>query len=193
MESLIAILLLAPLLFVPLLPMFLRYVQGTHAGDEAWKLALFLFLGSAFFFIMIDLFTVPLHVTSGNGNLALLVMAPAVVGIVLFATMVGIFVSRLLRRQGKALIRGFLLGDVLLLGLMIIGEVWFVRDSLAQFDGEAGILAAHLFRFGMLNQYTNTLYFNMFTFLIPILIAALIGGVSAMEEARDTKRVEKML
>ncbi|TYP73308.1 hypothetical protein [Paenibacillus methanolicus] len=111
------------------------------------------------------------HGVSGNGNPAILFVFPAIP--VYLAAVV--FTYRISRRVAdhapyRKRARLALLIFVVLCGL---GEYAFVDRLIRHLGGGPANPDSAIYHFGWLNQYTNTIYFNAYTFLIGLSLAAL--------------------
>ncbi|MFC4104257.1 hypothetical protein [Paenibacillus xanthanilyticus] len=130
---------------------------------------------SALFFLVVYMLTFTYrgagHGVSGNGNPAILFVFPAV-PVYLVAV---IFTYRISRRfADHARYRreaGFAL--LILVVLCGLGENAFVARLIRHLGGGPDNPDSVIYRFGWLNPYTNTLYFNAYTFLFGLSLAAL--------------------
>ncbi|MFC5402514.1 hypothetical protein [Cohnella soli] len=81
-------------------------------------------------------------------------------------------------RMGQRAIALTIGGLVLLLLFCVYGEYEKTHELLRELGGGTGKPDSVIYRFGWLNQYTNNLFLNGYTFVAGISLAALIGRVS---------------
>ncbi|EWG11096.1 hypothetical protein [Cytobacillus firmus] len=144
-----------------------------------WSLSfLFSFFG---FYLIEHLFTVKPHVVSGNGNLGILV-------IFLFTPVFissWIYTFKLAKvkmvKEGKTTI-GILLfalaGCVLL--LILIND--YTSELITALGGTPDNPESKIYRFGWFNQYTNSLFFNVYTFFLSHVLIVISGSISVLRK-----------
>lgn len=122
-------------------------------------------------FIAIAVCTISPDVYSGNGNPALLFYPVAIVpyGILLYLIIQHASQISLTRLKWA----GFL--AVILFILCILGEIYQVQQLIAALGGGPDNPESKIYRFGWLNQYTNTFYFNPFTFMLGVTVSVGVG------------------
>lgn len=135
----------------------------------------FLFLSIVLFFL-IDIFTIEYKGNgriSGNGNLGLLFVIP-VIPIYLFTLVLVYNVSRSFYRNLKNI---FVLLSVFLplLCICLYGEYHFAHSLFDHLGGGPSTPKSVIYRWPLLNQYTNTLFFNIFTFTTGFLLSLMIS------------------
>lgn len=122
-------------------------------------------------FVTIDIFTISPDVYSGNGNPALLFYPVAIVPY-------GILLYLIVQRASRISLTRFkwagLLAIILFI-LCILGEIYQVQQLIAALGGGPDNPESKIYRFGWLNQYTNTFYFNPFTFMLGVILSIGIG------------------
>lgn len=141
-------------------------------------LVLLSFLG---FLLIENVFTIQPSVTSGNGNLGLLIimaLSPIFIASYLytFKRTRGIFFTI----QNKKI--GILaLSFLLLLGaFMVFLIISYRSDLIVALGGTPSNPDSRIFRYGWLNQYTNSIYFNAYTFILTHFIVIAIGIISVL-------------
>ncbi|SFS76877.1 hypothetical protein SAMN05428962_2747 [Paenibacillus sp. BC26] len=148
-----------------------------------------LFLAAIMFFL-IDLFTLRYRVgqgISGNGNLGVLFIYIAV-PIYLLMLVYVYKVSDGYYRNRKNI--GAL--SVILLCLIcfcVYGESYQIQSLLHHLGGGPNSPGSVIYRFGWLNQYTNTLYFNFYSFTIGVLMSLLISTYVEMLRRRKVRSI----
>ncbi|MBP3962866.1 hypothetical protein [Paenibacillus lignilyticus] len=130
---------------------------------------------SALFFYGVDLFTMDgTRHSSGNGNPGLIAVALASsVYIPLLLLTVTLSYTRF--RQRKAAIRWLIvLFSCCIVSTSIYGEIHFINQQL-NILGDWDDPESKLYRFSLLNQYTNTFFFNGYTFVGGLAFALWVG------------------
>lgn len=114
--------------------------------------------------VMVKEFTFGPEVFTGNGNPVILLFPFVILTFSLFG-----FEWYVRLREGQfqpKTWRNLLIGSLILLILSIILEIFFVKDIVKQLGGTPTNADSRIYRFPWLNQYTNTLFVNVYTFLI---------------------------
>ncbi|MDM5225326.1 hypothetical protein QUF73_03810 [Cytobacillus sp. NJ13] len=146
-----------------------------------WILS-FLFSFSGFYLIE-HLFTVDPNVISGNGNLGILI-------IFLFTPVFissWIFTYKLAKAKfvkNNKMTIGILLFSLACCVLLIIAIHDYTRELIIALGGTPDNPESRIYRFGLFNQYTNSLYFNVYTFFLTHIITVILGILSAMRKAK---------
>ncbi|MFB9326404.1 hypothetical protein ACFFSY_10805 [Paenibacillus aurantiacus] len=110
------------------------------------------------------------HGISGNGNPGLLFVIPAVPIYLLTLIFTYLFVRS---RMVDARIAQWIKVGLLLLALLCgAGEYGAVSGLLRHLGGGPGNPDSVIYHFGWLNQYTNKMYFNAYTFMIGLSLSA---------------------
>ncbi|WP_264739496.1 hypothetical protein [Cytobacillus firmus] len=146
-----------------------------------WILS-FLFSFSGFYLIE-HLFTEEPHVISGNGNLGILI-------IFLFTP---VFISSWIFTYKLAKAK-FVKNNKMTIGIFLFALAGCVLLMIAIYDYTNELIIAlggtpdnpesRIYRFGWFNQYTNSLYFNIYTFFLTHIITVILGILSAMRKAK---------
>lgn len=117
---------------------------------------------SLVFIYLVDLFTIRPHVISGNGNLGLLVVGPTLIFFIFFARSLwkGVGLVRIKSRTSTMI----MIGSFVLFIMFCILEYQFAVDLIKDLGGSPKEPESRIYRFPWLNQYTNTLFINFYTF-----------------------------
>lgn len=114
--------------------------------------------------VMVKEFTFGPEVFSGNGNPVILLFPFVILTFFLFGFE---WYVRLVDVQFQPKTwRNLLIGSLVLLISSIILEIFFVNNLVQQLGGSPTNADSRIYRFPWLNQYTNTLFVNVYTFLI---------------------------
>jgi len=138
-----------------------------------WFISLMVTYGC--FFIM-NIGTAPPEALHGNGNpwlLFLMILWPFF--IVFYYLTIEFVIRWLLSTRSKGMVMGFLT-------LCVIGcvGVYFPIQSKAQAVRNALMVSDHEGYHIGLNQFTNSIYFNTFTFLLSVLVCGLVAAFLSM-------------
>ncbi|MBN8201084.1 hypothetical protein [Bacillus sp. NTK034] len=138
------------------------------------------FLFSFFGFYLIEhLFTVSPHVVSGNGNLGILVIflfTPVFISSWIYTFKLA---KAKMVKEGKTTI-GILLFALAGCVLLMIVIIDYTSELITALGGTPDNPESRIYRFGWFNQYTNSLYFNVYTFFLSHFIIVIFGILSAM-------------
>ncbi|MFB9330910.1 hypothetical protein ACFFSY_33630 [Paenibacillus aurantiacus] len=130
---------------------------------------------SIVFFLLVYIFTLTYrgdgHGASGNGNLGILFIIPAI-PLYLIALIFTYRIVGPLLDGAKTMLWGAM-GLPLVILLCILGEYVYVDNLIRHLRGGPGNPDSVIYNFGWLNQYTNRIYFNAYTFVIGLSLAAL--------------------
>lgn len=133
------------------------------------RTVLWLFLCIIFIYL-VDVFTINPSVTSGNGNVGLLFLIPALIVFSLFArSFWRILGSIQLKSSTWVLIR---FGGIILLLLFCFLEYHFTINLINKLGGAPGNESSRIYRYPWLNQYTNTVFINFYT------LGLMVSGVT---------------
>lgn len=145
-----------------------------------------LFLAIVLFYL-IDLFTLNYrgkdYGTSGNGNPGLLFVFPAVPVYLFMLVFIYKLSGSYYRRKHISLLWPAIIA-LLLLILCYYGEYQLAQSLIQQLGGGPHNPDSVIYRWSWLNQYTNTLFFNGFTFTIGVLLAVLISSCQELVRRR---------
>jgi hypothetical protein len=146
-----------------------------------WSLSLlFSFFG---FYLIEHLFTVKPHVVSGNGNLGILVIflfSP--VFICSWVYTFKLTKTTILKNNKMAI--GILLFSLAVSALLMIEIYDYTSELIMALGGKPDNPESRIYRFGWFNQYTNSLYFNVYTFFLSHIIAVIFSVFSAMRSSK---------
>ncbi|MBS4202277.1 hypothetical protein KHA93_21940 [Bacillus sp. FJAT-49732] len=133
---------------------------------------LFSFLG---FYLMEHIFTFKPESISGNGN-------PGILIIILFSPLflasyiLTFKLTRELLKEANIKKRGFiLLFSLLCCGLLLFAIIHYKNELVIALGGPPTEPESRIYRFGWFNQYTNSLFFNIYTFLLSYILNIIIG------------------
>lgn len=113
---------------------------------------------------MVKEFTFGPDVFSGNGNPVILLFPFVILTFSLFGFewFVRLREAQFLPKTWRRL---FIAALVLFIASIIL-EIFFVKDLVQQLGGTPANVDSRIYRYPWLNQYTNTLFVNVYTFLI---------------------------
>ncbi|NHM32110.1 hypothetical protein [Neobacillus terrae] len=118
---------------------------------------------------------------SGNGNLGILFILPTVIIILLLAFKLWSDLDNL--ELSPKTLKYISVCSLFLLLLFCYLEYTYVLNLIDQLGGTPAQKTSRIYRFPWLNQYTNTLFFNFYTFII--LISVVAGLYSVFKWAGD--------
>jgi len=128
------------------------------------------------FYLIENTFTIKPHVTSGNGNLGILVI---IVFMPLF--ILSYFLTYKLSRnvsgtfENRKIKVAILSLLVLCCALLIFPIVNYINELVIALGGTPSNPDSRIYRFGWFNQYTNSMFFNGYTFLLTSIAAVVFG------------------
>jgi hypothetical protein len=130
------------------------------------------------FYLIENIFTIRPDVTSGNGNLGILV----IIGLMPIFILSYLLTYKLSRevsitfnnRKMKVVILSLL---VLCCALLLFLIVNYTDELVIALGGTPSNPDSRIYRFGWFNQYTNSLFFNAYTFLLTHIAAVVLGIV----------------
>ncbi|GGI11844.1 hypothetical protein [Gottfriedia solisilvae] len=141
-----------------------------------WSVSLFLsFLG---FYLIENVFTIKPNVISGNGNLAILA--------ILFFSPIFITSYFLTYKQARQIanntknrkIAVILSCFIVCFTVLIFILVDYTSELFVALGGTPSNPDSRIYRFGWFNQYTNSIYFNVYTFLLTHIMVVIVGILS---------------
>jgi hypothetical protein len=113
-----------------------------------------------------ELFTIEPHVTSGNGNPGLLIMMLAAFSFLFFGRELWKVLTHMnISKRGLLFMS---IGSFCIFSMFAFLEITYVLDLIKQLGGPPSNVNSKIYRFGWINQYTNTFYVNAYTLLIFI-------------------------
>ena len=139
------------------------------------------------FYLIENIFTIRPDVTPGNGNLGILV----IIGLMPIFILSYFLTYKLSRevsitfnnRKMKVVILSLL---VLFCALLLFLIVNYNDELVIALGGTPSNPDSRIYRFGWFNQYTNSLFFNAYTFLLTHIAAVVLGIVLSFR----TKNIE---
>ncbi|MDM5317239.1 hypothetical protein QUF49_14615 [Fictibacillus sp. b24] len=140
-------------------------------------------VASLFFIFLVDLFTQKPGRLGGNGNLGLIplffaIMIIAYSGYVLLTLLKKLELNR--KKWTNILAASFLVFIV-----SIVMEIFFFKRLIHELGGPPTTMDSQIYRFGWLNQGTNTLYVNMYTFIA--FVSLILSCYAALSIFKETK------
>ncbi|SFM06326.1 hypothetical protein SAMN04487943_10771 [Gracilibacillus orientalis] len=126
----------------------------------------------------VKIFTVEPDVISGNGNLGVLFLIIGYILLLFFS----IELRKVIRYKyliSKRLNLIILLVSILILAITILSEYRYVVDLINQLGG-FGNPESVIYRLSFLNQYTNTMFLNIYIFIIIISLIMMINSVEKL-------------
>lgn len=132
-------------------------------------------IASLLFIFLVDLFTQKPGRLGGNGNLGLIPLFFAVIIIIYFGftLLTQLTKMELTRRKWTIL----LVASSLVFIISISMEVFFVNRLINELGGPPTNIDSQIYRFGWLNQGTNTLFVNVHTFIA--FVSLILSGYAA--------------
>ncbi|UCZ54126.1 hypothetical protein LGQ02_04925 [Bacillus shivajii] len=174
MQTLIFISFLLIFFAIWLSPFFKKYRQGKLRTSTINTTLLVILFTNIVFLIVIDLFTASPDSWSGNGNPAILFVLPF---ILLFSVFCYMLSTEWYRRSTLSL-RIVL---IITLPTMILASIFHtihITSLLDALGGTPTVADSKIYRFGWFNQYTNTLFFNIYTYIFTIAFTIMITTVT---------------
>ena len=167
--------------------MLIRIKQITKRGLFLSKKLIFwilCFLFSFFGFYLIEhLFTVKPHVVSGNGNfgiLAIFLFTP----VFILSWILTYKMARAKFSANTKMTIGIILFALAGCVLLMIEINDYTIELITALGGTPDNPESRIYRFGWFNQYTNSLYFNVYTFFLSHIITVILGILSAMRRPK---------
>ncbi|MBT2682312.1 hypothetical protein [Bacillus sp. ISL-37] len=116
---------------------------------------------SVVFIYLVDLFTIKPDVISGNGNLGLLFVVPALALFILFVRSLWRYLGTLNLKSNTWM--KIVWGAFAILLLLSFLQYKLAIDLVTDLGGSPKIESSKIYRYPWLNQYTNTLFINFYT------------------------------
>ncbi|WP_019241781.1 hypothetical protein [Bacillus sp. AP8] len=143
----------------------------------SWVISILLsFLG---FYLIENTFTIKPDVISGNGNLGMLIillLSPLFITSYFLTYKLSKEISYNTMNRIKRIF--FLSISFICCVLLIFPIVSYTSELIIALGGTPSNPDSRIYRFGWFNQYTNSIYFNVYTFLLTHIIVAIIGFLS---------------
>ena len=118
-------------------------------------------IATALFIFLTDEFTIEPERISGNGNPGIVPLFLGFVSALGFGIGYSIWLSY--RPWSRGFLRGLLIVSVLALAVAVWMEYRFAIDLFERFGGGFEEENSRVYRFSLFNQYTNTLFLNIYT------------------------------
>lgn len=134
------------------------------------------------FYLIENIFTIKPNVTSGNGNLGILIiflLSPIFIASYFFTYKMAREISYNIKKKR---IRVFILSLSLICSIILVFQIVnYINELIIALGGTPSNPDSRIYRFGWFNQYTNSMYFNLFTFLLTDIITFIIGNLSVIK------------
>lgn len=127
-------------------------------------------------FYLVSLFTIPPNVTSGNGNLALLFIPIAIAFYIALVVIIVKEANRLIIKLPTSFIVILAFASCILLYSIIEKEIKLIYELYATLGGYSNNPSSKIYRLDLLNQYTNIIFFNHFTYCGGILVGLIVNA-----------------
>ncbi|MBB6637778.1 hypothetical protein [Cohnella thailandensis] len=145
--------------------------------------AVLLLLANAFFVFVVDIVTIKPHRISGNGNPGIAALA---IGWLLLAALGFFYWIRLSRwKRSRRTDSVLFFVSIGVLGAALRLEHLHIAELLDALGGGVGDPESRIYRFGFLNQYTNTFYYNGYLIAAVVAILSAIGSGTRWLAPRD--------
>lgn len=159
-------------------------IQLYKSLSKAYKLAYLVVLALLCILLIkgIEGLTIDPRNTSGNGNLAVVVIIPFLIILTIYLIALFIFVKEIMNGKWKLMLS---MGLPLII-MFSLARMW--QDSLelvSLLGGGPDVPESRIYRFPWLNQYTNTMFINMY--LLVFLSALAIWGGAVLASVKKTK------
>jgi hypothetical protein len=146
-----------------------------------WFISLLLsFFG---FYLIENIFTIKPDVISGNGNLGILIIvlfSPIFIASYFFTFKV--VRENLINVKNRNLSVAILFLSLISCTLLIYQIINYTNELIIALGGTPTNPNSRIYRFGWFNQYTNSIYFNVYTFLLTHILAIIIGVLSTIRK-----------
>jgi hypothetical protein len=131
------------------------------------------------FIVVEKVFTIPPGVVSGNGNLGLLVIFVLSPFFIANYFVTAKITKRMLagRSSRKLNVLILILCSVSCL-FLLFAITDYANELIAALGGSPANENSQIYRFGWFNQYTNSLFFNVYTFLLTHVFSVIVGTLS---------------
>ncbi|MCR2822602.1 hypothetical protein [Lederbergia panacisoli] len=127
------------------------------------------------FYLIEHIFTVSPESISGNGNLGIIfimLFSPFFLASYIFTFRL---TSKLLKKAGLKFKIGIFLFSVLGCALLVYAIIHYKNELVIALGGPPTNPESRIFRFGWFNQYTNSLFFNIYTFFLSYIFIIFLG------------------
>jgi hypothetical protein len=113
---------------------------------------------------VIDIFTQDPSRISGNGNPAIVILFFYIPSLLIFFLFFGINIYKMMLRQKYNYIFSIIFASIAFIFVFVWMEYRYSIDLIFQLGGGPEEPNSRIYRFPWLNQYTNTMFFNYYTF-----------------------------
>lgn len=149
------------------------------------------FVLTLFGFLLIEkVFTISPDSTSGNGNLAILIallFSPIFIASYFF-TYKGVKI--LLKKKNVPKVNIMTFTIALTIGVLLIIPITSnINEIILELGGGPKEPNSKIFRFGWFNQYTNSIFFNIYTFLASHILIVIAAALTPLKKLNNTEQV----
>lgn len=140
---------------------------------------IFVLLSFLGFYLIENVFTIEPQITSGNGNLGMLIIL--LLSPIFFVSYFYTFkrTREFFYKVQKKIIKALIVSLLILSGIVLVFlNLEYTNELIIALGGTPSDPDSRIFRFGWFNQYTNSIYFNLYTFLLTHILAVIIGILS---------------
>ncbi|MGA9227659.1 MAG: hypothetical protein WB217_15045 [Mesobacillus sp.] len=148
-----------------------------------WMISLLLsFLG---FFLIEKIFTIKPNVISGNGNLGLLIiMLFSPIFLASYFLTFQFVKEKSNNAENRKMNAWILLLSLIFCVFLMAAIVNYANELVIALGGTPANPDSRIYRFGWFNQYTNSIYFNVYTFLMTHIIVVMAAVLSVKSNFR---------
>lgn len=146
-----------------------------------WSVSLFIsFIG---FYLIENAFTIKPNVISGNGNLAILVILLFSPIFIASYFLTYIHARQIANNTKNRKIKAFILSCLIVcFTVLIFVLVDYTCELIVALGGTPSNPDSRIYRFGWFNQYTNSIYFNVYTYLLTHIMVFIVGILSIVRK-----------
>lgn len=149
-----------------------------------WLISLIVtFIG---FYLIEHLFTIKPHTISGNGNPGLFIIIPFLpifmTSLFLTSKIMNKMFATISNKKVKTIILSLLVIACLFLVIQMID---YKNELVAALGGTPTNPNSRIYRFGWFNQYTNNLFFNLYTFLFTHSLSCMFGIIATSKTTKN--------
>lgn len=143
-----------------------------------WMISLLLSFSG--FFLIENIFTIKPDVISGNGNLGLLIiMLFSPIFLASYFLTFKVVKEKSTNVKNRKISAWILLLSLICCVFLMAAILDYANELVIALGGTPDDPESRIYRFGWFNQYTNSIYFNVYTFLMTQMIVVLAGVLSA--------------
>jgi hypothetical protein len=142
-----------------------------------WMISLLLSFSG--FFLIENIFTIKPDVISGNGNLGLLIiMLFSPIFLASYFLTFKVVKEKSTNVKNRKISAWILLLSLICCVFLMAAILDYANELVFALGGTPADPESRIYRFGWFNQYTNSIYFNVYTFLMTHMIVVMAGVLS---------------